>query len=203
MTVTLAWDRMVESTGFNTYSAGDQFFGWSLADLNVEIQTLDGIFIAGSLSPDSNVEHIFFQTSGADQYKIVVTRSGFAGPLSGSYALAWWIGDGSSQPGDYNKNGSVGPEDYDVWKSNFGTNSADADGNGDGVVDAGDYTIWRDNFGAGSGRSSLSAVPEPATAWWLFAIVISGCRCRRRRALNWRMSPICGTQICAALGPVR
>lgn len=62
--------------------------------------------------------------------------------------------------GDYDNNGSVGPEDYDIWKSNFGTSFADADGNEDGIIDSADYTVWRDNLGAGS--ESAAAVPEPS-----------------------------------------
>ena len=40
------------------------------------------------------------------------------------------------------------PEDYDLWKSTFGSTSGDmrADGNEDGVVDAADYTFWRDRL---------------------------------------------------------
>jgi hypothetical protein len=99
-------------------------------------------------------------------YEILVEQAG--GSLFGgqSYALAWMT---ETPPdlmfGDYSGDGTVGPEDYSVWKSNFGsTTQLAADGNGNGVVDAADYTIWRDNLGAGSG--SAAAVPE-AGAWWL------------------------------------
>jgi hypothetical protein len=54
-------------------------------------------------------------------------------------------------PGDYNGSGTVTPDDYNVWRSNFGATVAaysGADGNGDGVVDAADYSVWRDNLGA-------------------------------------------------------
>ena len=45
-------------------------------------------------------------------------------------------------PGDYSGNGTVGPEDYSLWKANFGsTTILAADGNGNGVVDAADYTV--------------------------------------------------------------
>ena len=57
-------------------------------------------------------------------------------------------------PGDYDYSGTVGPEDYGVWKANFGsTTNLDADGNDDHIVDAADYTIWRNN---------LAAAPAPA-----------------------------------------
>jgi hypothetical protein len=74
--------------------------------------------------------------------------------------------------GDFNKNGTVGPEDYLVWKNSFGsTTDLAADGNGDHVVDAADYTVWRDHLGAhgaGAGAARVASVaaaaPEPASA---------------------------------------
>ncbi len=56
--------------------------------------------------------------------------------------------------GDYNQSGTVGPEDYDLWRSTFGNTIAAgtaADGNGNGVIDAGDYVIWRKNNGQTGG----------------------------------------------------
>jgi hypothetical protein len=50
--------------------------------------------------------------------------------------------------GDYDVNGVVDNEDYNVWRANF-ANVSDGpeDGNGDTVVDAADYVVWRKNFG--------------------------------------------------------
>jgi hypothetical protein len=69
-------------------------------------------------------------------------------------------------PGDFNFDGDVTAEDYDVWKTNFGSSSQlAADGNGNGVVDAADYTIWRNNLGSDAGSSATLelGVPEPCT----------------------------------------
>lgn len=61
---------------------------------------------------------------------------------------------------DYDGSGMVGPEDYDVWKETFGSETdLAADGNSDGVIDAADYTIWRDNLGA-SGSVTGSIVGD-------------------------------------------
>jgi hypothetical protein len=55
---------------------------------------------------------------------------------------------GAGAPGDYDGGGTVGPEDYTVWKQKFGTTDAAADGNGDGTVDLADYIVWNKNQGA-------------------------------------------------------
>jgi hypothetical protein len=67
--------------------------------------------------------------------------------------------------GDFDANGQVDQQDYNLWKSSFGTAHAGADGNQDGIVNAADYTIWRDALGA-AGAGSLApfnAIPEPAS----------------------------------------
>lgn len=51
--------------------------------------------------------------------------------------------------GDYDRNGGVDQNDYQVWKSNLGSSFAvNADGNGDGRVNLADYTVWRNHLGA-------------------------------------------------------
>jgi hypothetical protein len=60
-----------------------------------------------------------------------------------------------SPGGDYDGNGTVGNEDYDLWRANFGTANAATDGNGDGVVDSADYVVWRDNAGDTGGTVGM------------------------------------------------
>jgi hypothetical protein len=71
----------------------------------------------------------------------------------------------STPVGDYDRNGTVGAEDYDYWQVHYGTTvaqlGAGADGNFDGKISAADYTVWRDNYdGEPLGLASYS-IPEP------------------------------------------
>jgi len=185
--ITLVWDRRIESTGGTTYSSGDQFFNSGVANLDLTLENSTGTIVyAESRSEDKNVEHIFFdlQTAGASHIRIrhAVGDIGLPGAIT-DFGIAWWYGNVATPiPGDYNRNGSVGPEDYDVWKSNFGTTFADADGNGNGIVDAADYTVWRDNLGAGAGSGSLASVPEPSTVWLMLAGLACCASSRRRKS---------------------
>jgi hypothetical protein len=90
-------------------------------------------------------------------------------------------------PGDYDGNGTVGTEDYTLWKSTFGntvTAGTAADGNKNGKIDAADYTVWRNILDGGSGAlSSDTAVPEPATvSLGVLALGAAGVAALRRRA---------------------
>lgn len=70
-------------------------------------------------------------------------------------------GRGSSIVGDYDRDGVVGPEDRDLWRSTYGS-VADlrADGNQDGRVDAADYAVWRDHLG----DTAFAVVTTPAAS---------------------------------------
>lgn len=66
------------------------------------------------------------------------------------------IGDIFAAPvaGDYDGNGSVGPEDYSVWRDTLNSsvpNGTGADGNADGTVNENDYSVWKNAFGSVSG----------------------------------------------------
>jgi hypothetical protein len=85
--------------------------------------------------------------------------------------------------GDYNGNVTVGPEDYSVWKTSYGsaTNLA-ADGSNNHIIDAADYTVWRDHLGqtAGSGSLSNITVPEPAT---MLLLILAATGSRKRNCV--------------------
>jgi hypothetical protein len=85
-------------------------------------------------------------------------------------------------PGDFNGDGHVGPDDYVVWKSTFGSSvMLAADGNDDGVVNAADFTVWRDHLEAGSGAGA-SVVGEPSSA----SLVAVGAVAMELARLVWR-----------------
>jgi hypothetical protein len=97
--------------------------------------------------------------------------------------------------GDYDANGRVELQDYNVWRSNFGTAIAASDGNYDGIVDAADYVVWRDALGS-SATASLNAgeslaVAEPA-AFVLSICGLSWFLLHRQREHHARRSIECG-----------
>jgi len=64
--------------------------------------------------------------------------------------------------GDYDSNGSVGPEDFALWRANLGsTSNLAADGNLNGVVDAADYVVWRAALSGGGSGTALALPQSP------------------------------------------
>ncbi|MCY2929780.1 MAG: PEP-CTERM sorting domain-containing protein [Planctomycetota bacterium] len=78
-------------------------------------------------------------------------------------------------PGDFNKDGEVGPEDFGILKDNFGVDSLPfgnheswtlGDANDDGEIGPEDFGLLKDNFGMDGGPTGtypLKNVPEPTT----------------------------------------
>ncbi len=82
------------------------------------------------------------------------------------------------QPGDYNADGTVDTEDYNLWRSSFrSSNRLAADGNGNGVIDAADYVIWRKNASS-PGTAGATGVPEPG-AVVIVAVLVCAMAVRR------------------------
>jgi hypothetical protein len=100
---------------------------------------------------------------------------------------------------DYNRSGSVGLEDYNLWRSMIGHTlepGVAADGNGDRIVDAADYVLWRNEFDreievrAGPANQIPSdppfATPEPATSTLVAILLIMAAPSRAcRRTFRW------------------
>ena len=66
--------------------------------------------------------------------------------------------------GDYNRDGNINVQDYNVWRAATGMNASDspiADGNGNGIIDTADYVVWRNNFVAGSADQASTLMPVP------------------------------------------
>ena len=69
------------------------------------------------------------------------------------------------------------------------TTNLAADGDGDGTVDPDDYAVWRDNFGATRGGNPVTPVPEPTTlALVLIGVVVSAGLTVCRSAAKPRMT---------------
>jgi hypothetical protein len=67
--------------------------------------------------------------------------------------------------GDYDGNGLVDANDYQMWRSEFGLSGQElsSDGNDNGTVDGADYVVWRDNYVALASSQAAATVPEPST----------------------------------------
>ncbi|MEX2168445.1 MAG: PQQ-dependent sugar dehydrogenase [Pirellulales bacterium] len=66
--------------------------------------------------------------------------------------------------GDYDRDGTVDIEDYNVWRDSVGATVGlrPADGNDGGVIDQLDYFVWKQNFGVTLGSGTSNVVPEPS-----------------------------------------
>jgi hypothetical protein len=163
VTITLTWDRHVESTNIGSgYLAGDMFFPGQMNDLDLYLLTATNQTIATSISTDDNVEHIFVQVPEDGEYKIGVLKYFGGYSASQNFALSWWAGEAPHIPGDFDEDGDVDGEDLDEWESGFGVSGA-GDSGFDDDSDGADFLAWQQNLGAGiPARAASGAVPEPA-----------------------------------------
>ena len=81
--------------------------------------------------------------------------------------------------GDYDHDGAIDADDYQVWRQTFGTSGSQlaADGNKDGVVNAADYIVWRHRYVAPA-MSSLVAIPEPSSVILMILGVVTAMKIR-------------------------
>jgi hypothetical protein len=143
----------------------------------------DRLTIAGSASIDGALDVDLingFTPSGDQQFTILtagsIVNNGFV--LGGSAASSFSLLVNSNSvilqaiglAGDYNHNNVVDAADYVVWRKTDGSPAG--------------YNLWRVNFGqsagGGSGASTNTAVPEPATLLLLMGM-LAMCSCNRAR----------------------
>jgi hypothetical protein len=154
--------------------------------------TIDGLLKTGT-GAHSFLPFAGFNRAGGSAWTLIgLNYTATAADAGKRIGLGYWANEfgavedialtSTVNPGDYDLNGTVGQEDYDLWKNTFGQSieaGGDADGNRNGIIDAADYTIWRDNFSppivAGMG------VPEPSSiALGLVAAGAMGLAATRR-----------------------
>jgi hypothetical protein len=131
---------------------GDAFGGSTINDVFFNGTVLNSISVQ---SPDTSLSGLNSAGQVAFGFSLTNSQGGIA------------IWSATNVSGDYNGDTIVDSQDYNVWRSAYGTNQAAADGNKSGSVDAGDYVIWRKALSHAAAGAELSnnvhvAVPEPA-----------------------------------------
>jgi glucose/arabinose dehydrogenase len=162
-----------------TYLFGDEVSShfWRMNTTNFNVTNIDSLLTpnVGSTSTPSS-----FGEDAVGNIYIVSYTNGQVFRINTTQLL----------PGDYNADGVVNDDDYNVWQSTFGATmaGAPADGNGNGTVDAADYVIWRDNLGAsvhvGAASAGGTAVPEPSALACLLGAIIWASAVRRCRSCH-------------------
>jgi hypothetical protein len=139
--------------------------------------TIDGVFKTGT-GQHSFLPFTGFNRSGDSDWTLVgLNYTATAADAGKRIGLGFWANELGAVDdialtsvallGDYDENGSVGNEDYELWKNSFGQSAApggEADGNRDGIINAADYTVWRNNYSPnldGAGAVAVFGVPEP------------------------------------------
>jgi hypothetical protein len=162
------------------FARGDSY---TTSQYKVTVYGSDGVTVAGSYIVDNNPltdpnpgwDHLINTAGISGEFiRVETTR----GEYLSFTELRAFSGPGSPfPPGDYNQDGVVNSQDYNVWRQNYGsTTNLAADGNGNGVVDAADYVLWRKYASAGSGSSGGglggASVPEPSSAVLAIGLIV-------------------------------
>jgi hypothetical protein len=97
VSLTLAWDRLVELQDINgdrVYELGEEFRDRGLNQLELYLMKADEDSIDRSVwsstSAVDSVQHIFHQIHDAGKYKLRVRFRQAIGTTHQAYALAWW-----------------------------------------------------------------------------------------------------------------
>ena len=151
---------------------GTRGHGWTMGEFT----------LASDLT--TQIEAVFFERGGGDSFEVAILDdlAGANDPLGfeilGDGVLGWQVLD--FLPGDFDLNGSLGVEDFQLMAANFGTGNTHAQGdmNFSGRVDLADFVEFRTAFLAQPGAA---AVPEPSASLLVLVGLMAGMLCRRRR----------------------
>jgi hypothetical protein len=108
-----------------------------------------------------------------------MTMGNMDGINAGNYDVFIAKYSDASLAGDYDNDGAIDADDYQVWRQTFGTsgNQLAADGNKDGVVNAADYIVWRHRYAAPA-MSSLVVIPEPSSVILMIVAIVTAMKIR-------------------------
>jgi hypothetical protein len=169
--ITLAWDRVVNSTGTNgNYNTFDMYTIPGPAEdngvNNLELYLLPEGWTdlsqagnAASIATHQNLEHIFVKVPATGNYEIVVKQVTGGPDTDVDFGLAWWYGNPFIPillPGDFDLDNDVDGRDFIVWQRN---------------PSIGNLSDWQANYGTSGLTAANTAVPEPSMMMLLSALL--------------------------------
>jgi hypothetical protein len=167
------WASLMDQAG----TAGSDWFESNLSDTRVsELKTSGTTTLTGNSVTTFDLGGLF-KTAGTQDLIFEFLLEGNSQPNTGVvlYQAAPPVG---GLTGDFNNNGAVDAADYVLWRNGGPLANDPTEG-----VQPEDYTVWRANFGrtAGNGTGlAAAAVPEPATWTLVVAVVLAVAVLRRK-----------------------
>jgi hypothetical protein len=167
------WTSLQDQAGV----AGPDWFESNLSDNRVsEVRSSGATTLTGNGVTTFNLGGLF-ETAGAQDLTFEFLLEGNSQPNTGLVLYQAPPGVGGVT-GDFNNNGVVDAADFVLWRNGGPLANDPTEG-----VQPEDYNVWRANFGrtAGSGAGlAAAAVPEPATWTLVVAVVLAIAAVRRK-----------------------
>lgn len=149
----------------NAMSAANNYFTNNFAEVRLfgDASPLGEDSLPDDLVNDADIDAILAAVRGNSSASLFDLNSDELVDASDISTLFDLLG---TEYGDTNLDGSVNALDLGIWQANYGLPGgwAKGDFDGSGNVDGRDFLVWQRHAGFGENSTSITAIPEPASA---------------------------------------